>query len=580
MRPRAARLDTRRVGPACGATARDGTGWNTPRRAAADLSAAIDHVRNQHPSFLPPAVLGWSLGSLVAQLHAQGDPSAISALVLYGDPRDPDKPGRTGVGPAASRPPDAAPNTAAAAASDFISPAVIDRAAIDAFVQQAMASDPVRADWRAMDEFASRCSATDDRRREALPQRGIRMRIDRRPEASVPHRMSSELRRRTLLAWSLVTAAAACGRRTDGAALEVGDDCQIAREAERRGDYPTARHAYATCLSRVPGFVDSHIAYQRILELEDGIESARRTYAQLAHENPGMVTSFAQARILARPERTAALERLVSAHPDFAPLYFELSLDHAERTLGLQSLAAKSREKLYLESFLMRASGPEFVRHFADYAFAEQWVRDAQARLAKLDGVAALGPTGPLKMTATPSSAGWMVHFAAAEITKSIEYRVEGGEWRLLDNYFSTPLTRTPVQISARYQDVGGAMQGPFDYVLDPRAELVAFGKGVLVKMPAIWGAFGDDSNAGYFYFTTLMVYRCALARVEYGLGTSEPDRDYPMPACDPLDPMAIPSDTLPYIAVDGALPFVSMRLTFADGQVTETSRIDRKPMK
>lgn len=389
--------------------------------------------------------------------------------------------------------------------------------------------------------------------------------------------MSIALRRRTLLALSLVTAGAACGRRTDGATLEVGDDCQLAREAERRGDYPTARQAYATCLARVPGFVDSHIAYQRILELEDGVESARRTYAELAHKNPGVVTSFAQARILARPERTAALERLAAAHPDFAPLYFELSLDHSERTLGLQSLAAKSREKLYLESFLLRASGPEFVRYFADYGFAEQWVRDAQARLAKLGGVAALGPTGPLTMTATPSSAGWMVHFVASELTQSIEYRVDGGEWKPLDNYFSTPLTRTPVAISARYQDVGGATQGPFHFVLDPRKELTAFGKGVLVKMPAIWGAFGEDSNAGYFYFTTLMVYRCALTRVEYGLGTADPDREYPMPACDPTDPMAIPNDALPYIEVEPSLPFVSMRLTFADGHVTETTRIDRK---
>lgn len=390
--------------------------------------------------------------------------------------------------------------------------------------------------------------------------------------------MSTELGRRSLFALSLAAAVTgACGRGTDSAALEVGDDCQIAREAERRGDYRTARQAYATCLARVPGFVDSHASYQRILELEDGIEAARRTYAELVHANPGVVTSFAQARLLARPERTAALERLVGGHPDFAPLYYELSIDHAERTLGTQSLAAKSREKLYLEAFLLRASGPEFVRYFADYAFAEQWIRDAQARLAKLDGVDTLGADNPLKMTATPSNAGWMIHFQASEPTRKMEYRVDGGPWKTLEMYFSTPLSTNTIHIDVRYEDGNGQLQGPYDFILDPAKQLVEFGKGVLVKMPTIWAAFGEDSNAGYLYFTTVMVYRCSIAKVEYGLGVSEPNREYPMPPCDPADPMAIPSDVLPYVAVDPTVPFVSVRLTFADGHVTEPARIDRK---
>ena len=46
-----------------------------------------------------------------------------------------------------------APNTAASAASDFITPGSIDRASVDAFVTAALAADPVRADWRKMDEF-------------------------------------------------------------------------------------------------------------------------------------------------------------------------------------------------------------------------------------------------------------------------------------------------------------------------------------------------------------------------------------------------------------------------------------------
>jgi hypothetical protein len=392
--------------------------------------------------------------------------------------------------------------------------------------------------------------------------------------------MTTPIGRRSLFALALVTAGAACGNRPDSPTLEVGDDCQAAREAERRGDYASARAAYASCLARVPGYVDSHAAYQRILELEDGIESARRTYAELVHANPGVVTSFAQARILARPERTAALERIVAGHPDFAPAYYELSLDQSERILGTQSLSAKSREKLYLEAFLLRASGPEFVRYFADYAFAEGWIRDAQSRLAKLGDTPSFELGNPLKMTATPSNAGWMISFTAAEPTKKMEYRVDGGKWSPLEMYFSTPLSASTIRIEVRYEDPGGQIQGPFAFELDPRTELTAFGKGILQKMPTVWAAFGEDHNAGYLYFTTILVYRCALSRIEYGLGVSEPDRELELPRCDPTDPMAIPNDATIFMPVDPSLPFVSVRLTFADGDVSDVVRIDRKRVK
>ena len=136
-----------------GATPRDASGWNTPDRAAKDLATAVAHVRAQHPTLAPPAVLGWSLGSLVAQLLAQRDAAAVSALVLYGYPRDPDRPGRAGGSRSTVREPKRAPNTAAAAASDFITPHSIDRPSIDAFVAAALAADPIRADWRAMEQF-------------------------------------------------------------------------------------------------------------------------------------------------------------------------------------------------------------------------------------------------------------------------------------------------------------------------------------------------------------------------------------------------------------------------------------------
>jgi pimeloyl-ACP methyl ester carboxylesterase len=49
--------------------------------------------------------------------------------------------------------PPRAPNTAARAVSDFITPGSISRPAVDAYVRQALASDPILVDWRNLDRF-------------------------------------------------------------------------------------------------------------------------------------------------------------------------------------------------------------------------------------------------------------------------------------------------------------------------------------------------------------------------------------------------------------------------------------------
>jgi alpha-beta hydrolase superfamily lysophospholipase len=133
-----------------GETPRDRTGWLTPRRSAADVAAVLRWVTTQHPVLPPPSLLGWSRGAAIAMLVAQEHPQRLSALVLFGFVFDPDQPYVDTRTPA--RPPRLR-NTAADAASDFVSPAVTPRAVIDAFVAQALSSDPITADLRHDGEF-------------------------------------------------------------------------------------------------------------------------------------------------------------------------------------------------------------------------------------------------------------------------------------------------------------------------------------------------------------------------------------------------------------------------------------------
>jgi pimeloyl-ACP methyl ester carboxylesterase len=74
----------------------------------------------------------------------------VAALILFGYPADPDR--KQPEQPDADAPA-RKPTTAEAAAEDFIAPGVISKRAIAAYVQAALAADPVRSDWRRETEW-------------------------------------------------------------------------------------------------------------------------------------------------------------------------------------------------------------------------------------------------------------------------------------------------------------------------------------------------------------------------------------------------------------------------------------------
>lgn len=127
-----------------GATPRDASGFVTPERAAADVAAALRTIGGR------PVVFGWSRGSMVAQLVGQRTPELMSALILFGYPADPERKVPEQAEPDA---PARKPTTAEAAAEDFRAPGVISQRAIAAYVQAAVAADPVRSDWRRETEW-------------------------------------------------------------------------------------------------------------------------------------------------------------------------------------------------------------------------------------------------------------------------------------------------------------------------------------------------------------------------------------------------------------------------------------------
>jgi pimeloyl-ACP methyl ester carboxylesterase len=133
-----------------GESPRDATEWLTPNRAADDVAVVIDWIAESNDWDSKPHLFGWSYGATVSQLMVQRHPTRVASLTLFGYWRDDDA-----KLPAdeANIEPAKALNTAEFAASDFVTPGSISQKAIDAYVVQALEADPVRVDYRHLDQF-------------------------------------------------------------------------------------------------------------------------------------------------------------------------------------------------------------------------------------------------------------------------------------------------------------------------------------------------------------------------------------------------------------------------------------------
>ena len=133
-----------------GETPRDATGWLTPGRSAEDVAGVLQWISGRGDWDKPPHLFGWSMGSTISQLAAQRHPDAMASLTLFGYWHDPDQ---RFPEEASAAEPLRERNTAEAAASDFITPDSISRRAVDAYVEAALAADPVRVDIRGYSDY-------------------------------------------------------------------------------------------------------------------------------------------------------------------------------------------------------------------------------------------------------------------------------------------------------------------------------------------------------------------------------------------------------------------------------------------
>lgn len=359
---------------------------------------------------------------------------------------------------------------------------------------------------------------------------------------------------------------------------------------ERRGDALSARRMYEKAIAAGVRAIDLHARYSALLRAQEGVLGAREIYADLARGAPeDGPLQMANALLAPAARREAALRALVEPPEPFAPAHYEISRLFSRDRLGDQSLADQRAEKSALEAFAAADAEGRIYRWFLRKDAAETWRADAERRLAAYAN-RRIAET-PVTLSAMASNDGWIVTFNLAEAAREIRYSVDGGPARATGSFgtidprtglpapktfVSLPLRTKQAAISVWYDDVRGVERGPFALSFDRDVAFVRSAKQVLEGVTQGWIA-GRAFDEGRFlvYFTHLLSYRCALSKIEYGVGSETPDQTFAFAPCDPENPYAVDTDAPIFLDLPTPPAFVTVRLTYADGALSPIRRFE-----
>lgn len=353
-----------------------------------------------------------------------------------------------------------------------------------------------------------------------------------------------------------------------------------ARIQELNGNYAAARKDYAAYLASNLDVLDPWQSYATMLKAQEGRADAAQTLRYFGDKFEPRTVSYETAlALLDEPApRFAKLQALATAHPDFGPLPYLLSLEFSESRKGEQTLADKRAEKEWLEKFRAASAGGMFLKYFLDKKEAQKWIDDASARWAKLADQAVLD--NPVTVMAMESNSGWSVIFTLGDFrAKELFYKLDGqGEFistGLLPNtnpQTGLPMVNTHVPLlnlasgehtlEVKYTDKNDKINGPYILKFSTAGQQLAQGKMMLNAVSGGWLAFRDYDGKVLLYFTTLMSYRPVISEVRYSINGDALDKIFKF---TPSETMYESGDDL-YLTVPKDSQYVNVQVTFKDG--------------
>ena len=363
-----------------------------------------------------------------------------------------------------------------------------------------------------------------------------------------------------------------------------------ARSYEARGESAAARQAYGALAELGVDAIDAHLRFAALLRAQDGRAGARELYHRLRDKTGVGAVGLVYATLFEGEERRRRVEAFAASRPDYGPAYLLLADEYSDDRVGAQTIADRRREAEALQRFLAADADGRLAPYFLDQSVLAEWLERARRRLAALEANLKTASAEPV-VKFTRSNAGWSVVVSTPEPATSIGWRIGGageftptGQIAAIDQRtgrpmpnpsFELPGETSATTIEIRYADSAGRLVGPFRVAFDPATALADGQRELLERFWTSWLAFGADGKL--LYYSHLMSYRCAIAKVEIGFDGATPSQELPMPACDRDNPFSIPAGARPYLATPPGAKSVAARLTYVNGAQSETREFRRK---
>jgi len=352
-----------------------------------------------------------------------------------------------------------------------------------------------------------------------------------------------------------------------------------------RGDNANARKEYMAFAEADVDAIDVHDRFAQLLRTQDGIAGAREIYSGLAGRLKAAAIKLVYAMQFVDAERTKRIEEFMTANPNYGPGYYILAQEYSEARTGGQSVADKQKEFDYLKKFLEADAAGTLVSHFVDQQVLGNWLDQARQRVKVLEPQLSATRSQPT-MTQSRNNAGWAITFLIPEAATQVFYRlgetgefVDTGNNGMIDQrtgkpmpnmWISLPADQPSTTIYLKYINMNGQEMGPF--ALQFSAGTSALGEEHKRMLEMTWTSWiviqanpGNPSQQ-LIYYTGVVSWRCGVEKMMYSFNGDALDQELKLPPCDEKDPMAIPSDFLPFMPSPPGLQTMSVQITYKDG--------------
>lgn len=369
---------------------------------------------------------------------------------------------------------------------------------------------------------------------------------------------------------------------------------QSARRLEERGDVGAARQEYAALVRLGTEAIDPALRLASLSRAQEGRDAGADAAGDLAggHER---TIALIHALQTDGAERLRRLEGIAAADPAFAPVHYLIAAELSGARPEARTLAEKRRERDALDRFLAASREGALQLFVIDPATRASWMERARDRQALLAGLFAEG-RDRLSVAFTPTTSGWVGTVTLPEPAVTIEYRLsDSGPFRstglmqVIEPRTGRPMPRPniafphrrdAVEIALRYVDAAGVASPVTTVAFEPTTALQRGMRDTLAGIASSWAVFGTGQNSDRLYLTALISYRCAIEKVEIGFDGQPPRTVFPLPPCDLVQPFEVPAGARHFLGLAPSVGSVTVKLTFAGGDVSEVATFARPPRR